>query len=310
MFITQSSPGKNQLWRYFATIILTILAFVAGHIPLFFVVSLYAQKGGFSDADLDRLLAVGGLDQIGVNSNLALIVMLVPFAIALVAMLTCLRVFHVRPIRSVLTSRPRIDLTRIGFAALVWVIVAGGLVFLVIPTELIRYQFSPADVLPLFLIAILFMPLQVAAEEVLFRGYLMQSIARAFARPIWPIVITSLAFAAVHMSNPEFQNGFLRVAPIYLGLSLFFGVLCVLDDGLELAIGAHLGNNLFTALILSASDGAMNTASIFQTEVAQVVSHLWTLLLAVPIVLFVLHVRYRFDWSVLLRPCKAPRHQD
>lgn len=304
MFINQSSLGKNQWWRYVATMFVTLAIFVAGHIPLFAVVAIYAEKGGFSDADLDRMLVTGGLDQIGVSSNLALIVMLVPFVIALIALLLCIRFLHARTVHSVLTSRRRFDLKRVGTAALAWFIIAGGLVFWVIPIELITYQFTFFSFLPLFMIAILLLPLQVATEEILFRGYLMQGVARFFARPIWPLLIVTFAFAAVHMSNPEFQNGFALMAPIYVLLSLFFGLLAVLDGGLELPIGAHLGNNLFTALILSTSDGAMNTASVFQTQVSDVVSSLWTLLLAIPIVLILLHLKYRFDWVMLIHTDK------
>ncbi|WP_157946966.1 type II CAAX endopeptidase family protein [Thalassobius sp. I31.1] len=301
MFLAQSSLGKNQWWRYAATMITTLAFFVAGHVPLFFIVTYYAEKGSFSDADLDRLLATGGLDQIGVNSNLALIVMLVPFACALIALLLCIRFLHNRPVRSVLTSRRRFDLKRVGVAALLWFVVAGGIVLWVIPGELLTYQFTLNSFLPLLLIAMLLLPLQVVAEEILFRGYLLQGLSRFFVLPIWPLVIVTFAFAAVHISNPEFQNGFIFIAPVYLVLSLFFGVLAILDGGLELPIGAHLANNLFAALILSTSDGAMNTASIFQTQVSDVVKHLWSLLLAAPVVLCVLQLKYRFDWATLVR---------
>lgn len=301
MFTTQSALGQNQWWRYGATGLVTAVTFAAGHIPLFVVVTAYAQIGGFSDADLDRLLANGGLGEIGVDANLALAVMLVPFAAALIALLLCVRFIHARKILSVLTSRPRFDLARVGIAALIWFAVAGGLMLWAIPAERITYQFTLSGFWPLLCVALLLLPLQVAAEEVLFRGYLMQGIARFFALPIWPLLITTLAFAALHLSNPEFQTGFAKVAPIYLLLSLFFGLLAVLDNGLELPIGAHLGNNLFTALILSTSDGAMNTPSLYQTHVSDIVSNLWTLLLAGPVVMGILHLLYRLDWAVLLQ---------
>lgn len=307
MFLSQSSCGKNEWWRYLATLLVTLLAFVAGHIPLIYLVNRYAQTGGFSEAELDALLANGGLDQIGIDVNLALVVVLVPFAVALAALLLCLRVLHRRGVLSVLTGRPQFDLARVGIAALVWLVVAGGLVIWAIPSDLLSYQFTASRFLLLLAIAILLCPIQVAAEEVLFRGYLLQGIARHFARAIWPLLITTALFAAVHISNPEFQNGMARIAPIYLSLSLFFGLLAILDDGLELPIGAHLGNNLFSALILSTSDGAMNTASVFQTQVSSVVSHLWTLLLAIPIVMLILHGKYRFDWTRLVRRHRMPR---
>ncbi|MGB3556865.1 MAG: hypothetical protein WBA25_19740 [Jannaschia sp.] len=93
MFVTQSALGQNQWWRYAVTMLVTVITFVASHIPLFIVINTYAKKGGFSDADLDRLLTSGRLGQIGVSSNLALIVMLLPFAVVLITLLLCVRLF-------------------------------------------------------------------------------------------------------------------------------------------------------------------------------------------------------------------------
>jgi hypothetical protein len=40
----------------------------------------------------------------------------------------------------------------------------------------------------------------------------------------------------------------------------------VLDDGLELPCGIHAANNIFLAVILSTSDGSLQTNAIFETS--------------------------------------------
>ena len=62
-----------------------------------------------------------------------------------------------------------------------------------------------------------------------------------------------------------------------------FGLITLLDKGLEIPFGIHTANNLFTAILLSTSDGAMNTASIFKTTVGSLISILPPLLIVLSI---------------------------
>jgi len=92
----------------------------------------------------------------------------------------------------------------------------------------------------IFLIVILLTsPLQAAAEEFFFRGYLLQSFHTLAPRSPWFGVVTSAAlFALFHGSQS---------IPLYLDRFLFgvmVGVLVVMTGGLEAAIGAHVINNV------------------------------------------------------------------
>ena len=298
-FLSLASLGRNHIWRYAATLVATLLTFLAAHAPMIAVVQSHAAD--FGADEIDRIMVEQGLPGLGVDANLALALNLFPFALGLAALLLCVRYIHRRPVLSVLTSRARFDWARLGVAGAVWFVVAGGIALWAIPGEAMRLQFALSTFLPLLAVALVLVPFQVAAEEVLFRGWMLQGLGRIFARPVLPLLIVTLVFAAVHLGNPEFANGLLRVAPVYLLLSLFFGLLAVVDDGLEMPIGAHLGNNLFSALVLSTSDGALRTDSVFQTEVTTVIDHLWTLAPAIPLALVALHLIYRFDWSRLWR---------
>lgn len=90
-----------------------------------------------------------------------------------------------------------------------------------------------------FLVAIILTsPLQAAAEEFLFRGYLMQALAPV-GGAWFGVVASALIFAAFHGAQnlPLFLDRF--------GFGLLAGVLVVRTGGLEAAIAAHVVNNVF-----------------------------------------------------------------
>lgn len=302
MFLTPIPGGKHQPWRFAATIILTLLALALGQIPLIATVSRAAARAGIEGDALNQLLAQGGFAQLGMGGGLVMLLTLLPFALALGVLLICVVRLHRWPLRALFTGRAAFDYRRFAIGAALWFALAGGAMLLVIPEAALRYQFNWALFWPMAGIALALLPLQVGAEELFFRGYLLKSLALLLRRPIWPMLITSLLFGAGHFANPEVASGALSAAMIYLGLSLFFGLLTVLDDGLELPLGIHLANNLFTALVLSTSDGAMNTDSVFQTTVGVIYDHLWVLALVIPVMFAALHALYRFPLGRLWVP--------
>ena len=91
-----------------------------------------------------------------------------------------------------------------------------------------------------FLVVILLTsPLQAAAEEFFFRGYLLQSFQTLVPRSPWIGIVCSAAlFALFHGTQnlPLFLDRF--------AFGLLAGVLVVRTGGLEAAIGAHVVNNI------------------------------------------------------------------
>ena len=59
-----------------------------------------------------------------------------------------------------------------------------------------------------------------------------------------PLVITSVFFGLFHSTNPEVAEMGFSVMIFYIGTGLLLGIMTLMDDGLELALGFHLGNNL------------------------------------------------------------------
>lgn len=86
-------------------------------------------------------------------------------------------------------------------------------------------------------------PFQAAAEELMFRGALMQILGAWLKSPVIPIVLPSVLFALMHLYDPWalMQVGF---------LGLVAGWLTWRTGGLEAAISLHIVNNLVVFLIL------------------------------------------------------------
>ncbi len=108
-------------------------------------------------------------------------------------------------------------------------------------------------------------PLQAGFEEILFRGYLIQGFA-FFSHNRWlPIVVTSVLFGLMHGLNPEVKEyGFLTMIPQYVFFGLVFAILTMMDDGIELAIGAHTANNAFLSIFITNKDSALQTPAMYE----------------------------------------------
>ena len=93
-----------------------------------------------------------------------------------------------------------------------------------------------------FAVIVLTSPLQAAAEEVFFRGYLMQALGSFVSRPWFGVVMSALVFALLHGT----QNLALFVNRLAFGL--LAGVVVRWVGGLEAGIAAHVANNLVAFL--------------------------------------------------------------
>jgi membrane protease YdiL (CAAX protease family) len=126
-----------------------------------------------------------------------------------------------------------------------------------------QWNFNPQAFAALFLIAIVLVPLQTSAEELFFRGYLMQGFGQIFKYRIFPLLITSLLFGFMHFGNPEIDKLGPLLIVSYVSMGFFFGIITLMDEGLELALGYHAGNNLLISLLVTSDWTAFQTNSLF-----------------------------------------------
>jgi membrane protease YdiL (CAAX protease family) len=299
MYIVQAFKSLHEWWRYLVGLLAIITAVIIGQIPFTASVFVKAHNDGENLLRMDETKMMSILEP-----NLNLFLMLLSFAIGLLGLLLVAKYFHKQSFLKLTTSRKKIDWKRFWFVFFLWGIISSGFV-------LLDYYLSPDDYIVNFklvpfiilcVIAIALVPLQTSFEEYLFRGYLMQGIGVIVKNKWVPLITTSLVFGLLHIANPEVEKLGYVIMVYYIGTGLFLGILTLMDEGMELALGFHAANNLFTALLVTADWTAFQTHSILKdmsdpTEMG-IMEIFVPVFVVFPILLFILSKKYKWtNWK-------------
>ena len=113
------------------------------------------------------------------------------------------------------------------------------------------------------------------------------------------IILTSFIFGCLHIFNPEVQKLGLGILIYYIGTGLFLGIITLMDEGIELALGFHAANNLITALLVTSSWTAFQTESILIdiSDPSLVGETIISMLILYP--LFYIYMYKKYKWSDL-----------
>ena len=164
------------------------------------------------------------------------------------------------------TSRNKIDWKRVFFSFFLWgaitTLMVLGMYFF--NSESLVWNFKPDKFFVFLIIALVLIPMQTSFEEYLFRGHMLQGIGLATNSRLIPLIITSVLFGIMHIANPEVDKIGYLIMVYYIGTGLFLGIITLMDEGLELALGFHAANNLVGALLVTADWTAFQTHSIFK----------------------------------------------
>ena len=77
--------------------------------------------------------------------------------------------------------------------------------------------------------------------------------------------MTSVLFGLMHSLNPEVKEfGFLTMMPQYILFGLIFGIITIMDDGIEAAMGAHAANNIFLCIMVTNKASALQTPALYE----------------------------------------------
>ncbi|HEX5808821.1 MAG TPA: type II CAAX endopeptidase family protein [Anaerolineales bacterium] len=101
-------------------------------------------------------------------------------------------------------------------------------------------------------------------EELVYRGYILQSLASGFNLR-WGILISSLYFGMEHLSNPN--STWMAAAGIFV-LALLFAYAYVRTGQLWLPIGMHLGWNFFQSTVFGFPVSGHDRPSLFHITVS------------------------------------------
>ena len=298
MYIQQAFKSLHEWWRYLVGILIIITASQIGAIP-FIMAIVYRvwTDGGDLNSVNDHNVLMTTLE-----SNLTLFLMLLSFAVGFLAVYLTAKYLHKQPFKELTTSRKKVDWERVAFGfglITVTTLVLTGIDYYNSPEDYIL-QFDLIPFLILALIAIILIPLQTSFEEYLFRGYLMQGIGVMTKNRWFPLIITSVVFGALHLGNPEVEKLGPIIMVYYIGTGFFLGIMTLMDEGMELALGFHAGNNLITALLVTADWTVFQTHSVLKdvSEPSAGIDILAPVLIIYPIFLAIMAYRYKWkDWN-------------
>lgn len=298
MYIEQGYKGDIGIWKFWVLPIGFIALMAFNYISMV-----------YSPVSVDVMMA-DLIDKLG--ANMVLIILLAPLVIGLFVVWGWVKLVHPQSITSLTTSRKKVDWKRILFAFLVWggiTIALTGADILLSPEDYV-FNFQPIPFFSLVAIGLLLIPFQTSFEEYLFRGHMMQGVGLMAGNRWIPLLVTSLLFGLMHLGNPEVEKLGSGILIFYIGTGLFLGIITLMDEGLELALGFHAANNLITALLVTADWTAFQTNSLFKDVSAPELG--WDVLIPVfviyPALLYFFGKKYGWtDWKERLTGKVLPK---
>ena len=292
MFLKQDTLNVNPFWKYLLGSFIVIIFSIIGQLPLSFFITTEA----ISEAGGDPMIALRNLDK-----NLQLFLILIPFVFGFLGLYLVIKKLHNRNFISITTYRSNVDWRRIIHSFILW----GSITIIFISADFfinsedyqINFKFDKFFIL--LIIGFILIPIQTSLEELLFRGYLFQGFSLYFKRPWIGLFLTSFIFGCLHIFNPEVQKLGLGILIYYIGTGLFLGIITLMDEGIELALGFHAANNLITALLVTSSWTAFQTESILIdiSDPSLVGETIISMLILYP--LFYIYMYKKYKWSDL-----------
>lgn len=294
-YIKQALKGKNDWWR---------VLIVAGPILLLFSFN-FIMFLMLTPEQMAELIKSANIFE---DKNLNLIVNLIPFVFLLGFLFLFFYLFHQRSLVSLTTSRSKIDFKRIFLS--IFIVIVIQVVYFAISylndSSDVLWNFDLSKFAVLVVICLIMLPIQIGFEEYFFRGYLMQQIGIK-TKSIWiPLIVTSVLFGLVHSANPEVSEIGFKMMVFYIGTGLFMGIMTLLDDGLELALGFHFANNFVAATLITSEFSALQTDAIFKFSGEANTASMFnetviTMLITYPLILLLFSKLYKWNWQNLLK---------
>lgn len=292
MFLEQAFHSKNNFSNYLLGLLFIVVFYFLGQIPLLgYIYYLVFAKGYQPPTTQNEIFAM-------MDSNWAIFLMLQSFVAVFLIFPFILKKLHHQKLKEIVTAKHSFDFKRFTFSVLIWsavLIISTTIEYLMSPEDYV-WQFDWIPFLILLNVAVIFIPIQAATEEFIFRGYLMQGIAIAFKNKWMPLILTSVLFGILHGANPEVEKLGNISLVYYIGTGLMLGIITLMDDGMELALGFHVANNVLSSLLVTADWSALQTHSMLKdvSEPNAGFQILFPVFVVYPILLVIFANRYQW----------------
>lgn len=289
-FFRVAKLGENGLPIYFIAFVVVVIGYILGMFPLQYILDSNDHSLESFSADMD-------FERFGINSNVGFVLLLLTFIGALIALFLMVRFAHQKRFFHLIKAEGRLNWSKMIFCFTLWIALTA---FFELGMYLLGYNeysfsFNFSSFIPLLLISFLVLPLQTSFEEFFFRSYYLQGLSLVFKNKWVPLIITSVFFGLVHISNPEVAKyGVFTMQFYYISVGLFLGILTILDDSLEIALGIHAATNFYGACFVGYEGSAIQTASLFKSGQLDTIIMILAFYLIAIIFYMIVSKRYKF----------------
>jgi membrane protease YdiL (CAAX protease family) len=262
-YLDLARRGKNDWWRYLLAVLLMLFMWqIIGSLPGAALVILGVLRG-----NLQAGSETGGLP--GTDLLTGFIGLMMASVFFIVGIYLAIHFIHRRRFLTLITPANSIAWGRFFQGFGVWFLLSALMAVVEALLYPGRYVWT-LDLQHLFLfvfLALFFIPIQTSAEELFFRGYILQGFGLRL-RNIWVLsTISGLLFGLPHLLNPEASANYLLFGFYYFAFGFSLAYITLWEGRLELALGAHAANNLFSVIFANYTITALPSPSLFTITV-------------------------------------------
>lgn len=260
-WLHNTQNGNSKWWSWWLGLIVILLCYIIlGTIP-----AVVGAAMGLITLSADGSIAGGAADP------LQFVLLMISPLMLFVGVWVAQRLVHRRTLTQ-LTTTTTFRWSLVWQSMALWLglnIVATVVEALLYPG---RYEWS-LDIAQWIVMApliLLLIPIQASGEELMFRGYLLQAMARLWAQPVFLVLLSGVAFMLPHLGNPEMGKalgGEIPMALNYFLMGVGTAWLSIRDNGIERAIGVHVVNNLYAGIVVGYTGSVLGTPTIIHANV-------------------------------------------
>ncbi|MDX9810046.1 MAG: CPBP family intramembrane glutamic endopeptidase [Sphaerochaetaceae bacterium] len=237
---------------------------------------IWTFAGGFVTFQTDRLVQL-----VKINEMLkAYLTLHVNFIVLLIVLLIFLRLVAKTSFTAFITESKSIRWSLMFTSALIWSGAIG--IITIIATLLGRngiqlYEAGTiTDRTVMLAVVVIFTSVQCIAEELLFRTFIWRAAGK---RHVAALVLSAIVFTLAHLANNEVVSSQqpLWTLAYYALVGMIFMEMTIASDGSEAAIGAHLANNLFLAIVVNYRGSTLETLPLFMQDRPGLLQNLLTI---------------------------------
>lgn len=297
MFLEQGVKPGNKFWKYLLGFIAVVAALILGHMIINLVIFLQSLS------DNANQLPQRANDSLGyLPPNITLLLLAFGYIIAAGVIYLVVKYLHRQTWQSVISIREKTDRKRIFFAFggsfIFWLLGQLFMLYIMPDDQVLSFHLVPF--LIYFIILFFACFIRAFVEQYVFRGYLMQGVAN-FTNYRWiPLILIAAINAAISSMHPEQSfYGFTEIFLSILPYTLFLGIITLMDDGIELAIGFHMATLFVIQVIWTSDNTALKTDALFiqkiyDSDTVALEAYLPHLII-IPLFLFIFGKKYK--WS-------------